>query len=137
MAEAVGNADPASLDAGAGFFVKQQAAKTAALANLKQQVLSLPVTSENDLAQIVASNLSVRRAVERQLQTAEVVSQQQGMWMFLFPASNPPLGGGKGLLLAGILLLAAALAGKIIGRDSTPAPSGEVETENTASPPSA
>lgn len=77
MAEAVGTTDPASLDAGAGFFVKQQAAKTAALANLKQQVLSLPVTSENNLAQIVASNLSVRRAVERQLQTAKVVSQQQ------------------------------------------------------------
>jgi hypothetical protein len=76
--EATGTANQPESGAGPErFFVGQQASKTAALAELKKQVLSLPVTPEYTLASIVASNLSVKRAVERQLQTAQVISQQQ------------------------------------------------------------
>ena len=52
------------------------------------------------------------------------VSQQDGMWPFLFPAASPPLGGTRGLLLTGMFLLAAVLAGQIVGRApaATPVP---------------
>lgn len=59
------------------FFVGQQSAKTAALAELKVQLSNLPVAEDQTIGSLMASNLSIKRAIERQLQTAKVVSQGQ------------------------------------------------------------
>lgn len=111
---------------------------------LDNDYTALPVTLGCGLAFALGLNAFLNEIVIRRghlglsaLAMGLVVSQQQGMWMFLFPASNPPLGGSKGLLLAGILLLAAVLAGQIVGRKPAPTPSGEAETENTVPPASA
>ena len=54
-----------------------QAAKTAAIANLKAQVSKLPVAEGANVGSVMRENIAVRRAVEKYLQTAPVVGQRE------------------------------------------------------------
>jgi len=72
----------------------KQAAKTAAIAGLKHRVSRLTVTGSQTLGSIMALNLSVKRAVEKYLQTAEVVHEQEiepGIWEVRMRAPLAPI----------------------------------------------
>lgn len=58
-------------------MIGQQAAKTAAIADLKRQVMALRVTPELTLGAIMKQNLGVKVGVEQRLQSADVTSQQR------------------------------------------------------------
>lgn len=77
--EAVGTADSHSAVSSdlQRVMIGQQAAKTAAIANLKKQVMALRVTEDHSLGSIMKQNLGVKVAVEQRLQSADVVSQQR------------------------------------------------------------
>lgn len=75
--EATGTARSDDASAATRLIVGQQAAKTAALADLKRQVSALPVTPQENLGQIMMRSISVKRAVEKHLQSAKVVSGEQ------------------------------------------------------------
>ncbi len=55
----------------------RQAAKTAAIASLKQQVLALPVTPDDSLGGLAKISLGLKHAVETHLQTAQTVSEKR------------------------------------------------------------
>ena len=77
--EAVGTADsPRAVTSDLQrVMIGQQAAKTAAIANLKKQIASLRVTPDHTLGAIMKQNLGVKVAVEQRLQSADVLSQQR------------------------------------------------------------
>lgn len=108
---------------------------------LENDYASLPLTLGCGLAMALALTAFLNEILLRRghlglsaLALGLFVSQQDGMWPFLFPAASPPLGGTRGLLLAGMFLLAAVLAGKIIGRAPAPAPVPETDGGNSAPP---
>lgn len=55
----------------------RNAAKVAALKSVKTQVRELPISSDQTVGSVMDKYLAIRRAVEKQLQSAEVVSEEQ------------------------------------------------------------
>ncbi|HNY86221.1 MAG TPA: hypothetical protein PKL54_04470 [Candidatus Hydrogenedentes bacterium] len=109
---------------------------------LENDFASLPMTLGCGLAMALALTAFLNEIVIRRghlglsaLALGLFVSQQDGMWPFLFPAASPPFGGTRGLLLTGMFLLAAVFARGITGR--TPAPAADAETSEPAPPKSA
>ncbi len=50
------------------------------------------------------------------------VSQQEGVWWYLFPSAELPLSGDRGLLLAALFAVAAVFAGPLLGADRKKGP---------------
>jgi len=67
---------PASTAGAQRQLVARNAARVAAIKDLKAQVRSLPVGSDKTVGAIMDSYLNVRRAVEKELQQAQVVGEQ-------------------------------------------------------------
>jgi hypothetical protein len=74
--------------------VAKQAAKTAAIANLKEKIMNLNVTSSRSLGSVMSQNLGIKRAVEQYLQATKVVSEREvmtGIWEVKVKANMAPI----------------------------------------------
>jgi hypothetical protein len=72
----------------------KQAAKTAAIAGLKHRVSRLTITGSQTVGTAMAINLSVKRAIEKSLQNAEVVEEKEiepGVWEVRMRAPLAPI----------------------------------------------
>ncbi|MGB9690844.1 MAG: hypothetical protein ACPL7D_01600 [Candidatus Sumerlaeaceae bacterium] len=72
----------------------KQAAKTAAIAGLKHRVARLAITGSQTVGTAMAINLSVKRAIEKYLQSAEVVHEKEiepGVWEVRLRAPLAPI----------------------------------------------
>ena len=60
-----------------GRLASKQAAKSDAIASLKVRVRALPVSGGETVGSLMSQNMGLKRAVEKQLQGAQVVSEGQ------------------------------------------------------------
>ena len=86
--------------------VAKQAAKTAAIANLKEKIMGLSVTSSRSLGSVTSQNLAIKRAIEQYLQAVKVVSEYgclspRGAVLCITPAC------GVAVVLASVAVLPA------------------------------
>lgn len=72
----------------------KQAAKAAAIAGLKHRIARLTIAGSHTIGTAMAINLSVKRAIEKYLQSAEVVHEKEiepGVWEVRLRASLAPI----------------------------------------------
>lgn len=72
----------------------KQAAKAAAIAGLKHRIARLTIAGSHTIGTAMAINLSVKRAIEKYLQSAEVVHEkeiQPGVWEVRLRAPLAPI----------------------------------------------
>lgn len=60
-------------------LIAKQAAKTAAIANLKTQMSKLSISEERTLGTVMDENIGISHAIERYMQSAQVVSEEEVM----------------------------------------------------------
>jgi hypothetical protein len=69
--------EPAGRSSAQRAIAGQNAARVAALKDLKIRVRQLPVGTDQTVGSIMDNYINIRRAIEKQIQKAELVSQQQ------------------------------------------------------------
>ncbi|MCX7626272.1 MAG: hypothetical protein N2Z21_08690 [Candidatus Sumerlaeaceae bacterium] len=72
----------------------KQAAKTAAISGLKHRIARLTIAGSHTVGTAMAINLSVKRAIEKYLQSAEVVHEKEiepGVWEVRLRAPLAPI----------------------------------------------